>query len=83
MSVNTPACEDPNMTPRGELLKPSIRSVEDFPNVWTYYRSKTVVVPPHDEESHHRMAIVEASGVLDFWDDPEEDIYTDDDAENP
>ncbi len=37
----------------------------------------TTNIPTIDQ----RMKIVEQSGVLDFWDDPREDIYTLDDGE--
>lgn len=41
----------------------------------------TIVVPPDDPTPEQRMAIVEASGSLSFWDEPEEDIYSDDDGQ--
>ena len=39
------------------------------------------VSAPADPTSDQRMLIVEASGTLDFWDRPEEDIYSLDDGE--
>ena len=36
---------------------------------------------PSEPTSEQRMRIVEASGTLDFWDRPEEDIYSLEDGE--
>jgi len=36
---------------------------------------------PADPTSEQMMRLVETSGVLDFWDDPDEDIYTREDGE--
>lgn len=40
-----------------------------------------VVSTPSDPTPEQRLRIVEASGVLDFWDDPREDIYSLEDGE--
>ncbi len=37
--------------------------------------------PPEDPTLDQQMKLVEESGVLDFWDRPEEDGYTDNDGE--
>lgn len=44
---------------------------------WTV-RSKSTPTfsPPPDISTEDQMGLVEASGVLDFWNDPEEDKYT-------
>ena len=39
------------------------------------------VSAPSDPTCKQSMRLVEQSGVLRFWDDPAEDIYTDDDGE--
>ena len=36
---------------------------------------------PTDPTSEQRMRIVEVSGTLDFWDHPQEDIYSPDDGQ--
>ena len=36
---------------------------------------------PSDPTAKQQMRLVEQSGVLDFWDDPEEEVYSDDDGE--
>lgn len=55
---------------------------DERPSVTTHYSALQIVVPPKDDESFDRMAIVQNSGVLDFWNDPEEDVYpADDDSE--
>ncbi len=38
------------------------------------------VSPPSDPTTEQAMRLVELSGSLDFWDRPEEDIYTLDDG---
>jgi hypothetical protein len=36
---------------------------------------------PDDATTAQYMRVVEMSGVLDFWDEPDEDVYTLDDGE--
>lgn len=36
---------------------------------------------PSDPTESQRLRLIELSGVLDFWDDPEEDVYTAEDSE--
>lgn len=47
-------------------------------------RSEAVPVPVRERADEvsalQRIKIVEASGTLDFWDDPKEDVYTHDDG---
>ncbi|MBI4582142.1 MAG: hypothetical protein HY718_20770 [Planctomycetes bacterium] len=40
-----------------------------------------VASPPSDPTPEQFMKAIEASGVLDFWGDPKEDIYSVDDGE--
>ncbi len=42
--------------------------------------ARMVVFPPADPTSEQRMKLIEDSGVLDFWDRPEEDGYTETDG---
>ena len=57
-------------------IKP-VRTVTE--NEWTtetvYKRVYSVVSSPADATTEDQMKIVESSGVLQFWDDPDEDIY--------
>lgn len=48
----------------------------------TVYVSYTgFVSSPPDASTADQMNVVEASGTLDFWDDPEEDGYTGNDGD--
>jgi hypothetical protein len=40
-----------------------------------------LIYPPEDATIHQQMRIMEVSGVLDFWNRPEEDGYTEADGE--
>jgi len=42
--------------------------------------ARMVVFPPADPTSEQRMKLIEDSDVLDFWDRPEEDGYTETDG---
>lgn len=60
------------------------RSEVDFPNLRTFLDARSVFIvhpKPKDPTAEQRMAIIEASGILSFWNDPEEDIYSDADGE--
>lgn len=64
------------------LGSPPCSTEDDFPNLRTVYHdvlTKTITAPP-DPTPAQRIAIVEVSGTLDFWDHPEEDIYSEDDG---
>ena len=37
---------------------------------------------PEDVTTENVMHAIEASGTLDFWDDPEEDVYTEQDGDD-
>ncbi len=37
-------------------------------------------MPPSDVDTQDQMNVVEASGILDFWIDPAEDVYDDPDG---
>lgn len=73
MSTKAIAKVLPSLTPDVE---------RDFPNLCTRQNSiiMTIVVPADPSPEQH-MAMIEASGTLSFWDQPEEDIYSDDDGE--
>lgn len=67
--------------PRAKIIETPSREIEsDFPSAYTFSTAReNIIVHPSDPDEHQRMALIEASGVLDFWNDPEEDIYTPDD----
>lgn len=54
------------------------RTVFENESVTTVIEGTAMSIPyfPSDPTSDQLMRIVEASGSLDFWDDPREDIYT-------
>lgn len=68
----------------GHVVKAPTRAIEtDFPNLNTTTTAKSIIVHhPEDPEPAQRMAIIEASGVLDFWSDSEEDVYSSDEADD-
>lgn len=39
------------------------------------------VISPADPTPAQNLRLIEQSGVLDFWDDPAEDMYSDNDGE--
>ncbi len=53
---------------------------EDEP-VTSMMRPPIFISAPSDPTPEQRMRIVEVSGTLDFWDNPEEDIYSPNDGE--
>lgn len=56
--------------------------VEDEPETSSINQPITIPLkPPADPSAEQRMRAMEVSGALDFWDRPEEDIYTLDDGE--
>ena len=63
------------MTPVAPMnIAPRMAS-EDEPV--TVSRSQQVIIKcPEDPTPEQMMRVVEASGVLRFWDDPREDIYS-------
>lgn len=67
----------------GSVVNLPTRSLEDdFPNLLTHRESVTrVIVVPPEPTRVQRMAIIEASGSLEFWDDPAEDVYSQDDGD--
>lgn len=54
---------------------------EDEPVTTAPWRPIHILNEPSDPTGEQRMRIVEVSGTLDFWDKPEEDIYSVDDGE--
>ena len=72
------------MTMREELLvvKKGVAVSGNETQTQTVYASYTgIVSSPSDETTFDRMTIVEASGSLEFWNDPGEDIYTENDGD--
>jgi len=69
------------MTRTSELLNfPVGASVEDAElQTETMYSRlcSTIITNPADATTDDQMKLVESSGVLDFWNDPAEDIYDD------
>jgi hypothetical protein len=46
-----------------------------------YQRACKTIMQPSDVDIQDQMNIVEASGTLDFWDDPAEDVYDESDGD--
>lgn len=47
----------------------------------TYRRVVRTITHPADATTRDQMRIVEASGAIDFWNSPEENIYGDNDGD--
>lgn len=68
-----------NDTSMEQLVLPAYEANEDAPE--TFAVPPCVhVASPSDPTTEQAMRLVEFSGSLDFWDRPEEDIYTLDDG---
>lgn len=55
------------------------RELEETETV--YFRCLEVIHDPPEVTTQDQMNIVEYSGTLDFWDKPEEDIYSESDGD--
>ena len=51
------------------------RNVDEEETETTYLRVSSTIYHPSDPSTEDQMRIVEASGTLDFWSDPAEDLY--------
>lgn len=54
---------------------------EELETQTTYIRYSSTITTPPDVNTEDSMNVIEASGALDFWNDPEEDIYGPDDGD--
>lgn len=55
---------------------------EDELQTLTVSQSRScTIVHPSDVTTVDQMNVVEVSGALDFWSDPEEDVYTESDGD--
>lgn len=48
---------------------------DEFGSETAYFRVHKTFTQPSDATTEDQMNVIEASGVLDFWDHPEEDAY--------
>lgn len=55
-------------------------TAEEYQTQTTYSRTLTELHVPSDVTTDDAMSAVEASGTLDFWNEPEEDIYDESDG---
>ncbi len=62
-----------------QLVLPAYEANEDAPETFAVPPCVHVAAPS-DPTTEQAMRLVELSGSLDFWDRPEEDIYTLDDG---
>jgi hypothetical protein len=60
---------------------PTLVREEDVQTETIYERTSCTIICPPDATVRDQMNIVEASGSLDFWNDPAEDIYSMDDGD--
>lgn len=64
-----------------ELPKPVSVTREDFETETAYFRVQATISHPSDASTDDNMSIIEASGTLEFWDHPEEDVYSEKDGD--
>jgi hypothetical protein len=55
--------------------------VVDASRLTTEPGTRTVYILADDPTSEERHKLLETSGTLDFWNDPAEDVYSEDDGE--
>lgn len=64
------------------LITPDVREIGDEQVETTIGNVVLQQVPnPPDPSEKQRLRLIELSGVLDFWENPKEDIYTPEDGE--
>lgn len=68
--------EQLNVTLPAAVMNDELQTQTVYMSYWRVVHS-----PPDDVSTADQMNVVEASGILDFWDDPEEDIYTGNDGD--
>lgn len=54
---------------------------DDLQTETSYNRKSATIEYPADATTEDQMNIVEASGTLDFWNHPEEDVYGETDGD--
>ena len=54
---------------------------EELRTETSYEGSSSTIMYPSDATTDDQMNIVEASGTLDFWNDPAEDVYSENDGD--
>ena len=64
-----------------ERIESGIRETNEDEPETTFGACITSFCTPSDPSPKQIMHLVEQSGVLDFWDHPDEDIYTDADGD--
>ncbi len=64
-----------------EAIKPFTVDVDDISIETSGGNVKQQIVGQSEPTSEQRMRLVELSGTLDFWDRPEEDVYSLEDGE--
>ena len=57
-------------------------SSDDFRTQTIYSVPRRILTSPPDASTVDQMNAVEASGTLSFWDDPEEDRYSENDGDD-
>lgn len=60
--------------------EPAVLKEEEFRTQTRYIRVYTTL--PEEVTTGDVMNLIEASGTLDFWNDPEEDIYSEQDGDD-
>ncbi len=63
-------------------IKPVTVSANEFKTRTTYVRAIGYYSEPPDLTTVEMMSAIEASGTLDFWNDPIEDIYSEQDGDD-
>ncbi len=66
---------------RLEFLPEVLVQDDEFQTETVYPRACRTITHPSDVNIQDQMNVVEASGTLDFWDDPAEDVYDESDGD--
>ena len=66
---------------RLQFLRPRLVQDDELQTETVYLRACQTIMHPSDANIQDQMNVVEASGTLDFWDDPAEDVYDESDGD--
>ncbi len=69
------------MTQQIEPIPAGVVTEADLQTQTVYRRCFRTIVHPADASTVDQMNAIEVSGTLDFWNDPEEDLYTEKDGD--
>lgn len=69
------------MTAEVKYIPAAVLTDDEFQTQTVYIRYARTIVHPEDASTIDQMNAIEVSGTLDFWNDPGEDLYTENDGD--